>query len=53
MSGWMKKARDMASPENVEKAADAIEENLTADKVDAVLEKAPGGSLWQTRSLMT
>jgi hypothetical protein len=43
MSGWMKKARDMASPENVEKAADAIEENLTADKVDAVLEKAPGG----------
>jgi hypothetical protein len=43
VSGWMKKARDIASPENVGKAADAIEKNLTADKVDTVLDKAPGG----------
>jgi hypothetical protein len=43
VSGWLKKARDIATPENVSKAADAIEENLTADKIDAVLDKAPGG----------
>ena len=43
MSGWIKKARDMASPENVEKAADAVEKNLTSERVDSVLNKVPGG----------
>lgn len=42
MTGWIKKARDVAG-DNADKIADALEENLTADKVDAVLEKAPGG----------
>lgn len=42
MTGWIKKAKDAAS-EHSEKIADTLEENLTADKVDAVLGKAPGG----------
>ena len=43
MTGWLKKVRGIATPENVGKAADAVEENMTADRVDAVLDKAPGG----------
>lgn len=42
MTGWIKKAIDAAS-EHSEKIAGALEENLTSDKVDAVLAKAPGG----------
>ena len=42
MSGWLKKAKDAAS-DNSEKIADAIEENVTDERVDSVLNKAPGG----------
>jgi hypothetical protein len=43
MAGWIKKARDMVSPQHVEKAADAVEDNLTDARVDSVLNKVPGG----------
>jgi hypothetical protein len=43
MSGWMKKAKEMVSPDQVETIADAVEENLTDERVDSILERAPGG----------
>lgn len=45
MSGLFDKAKDMIPSDAADKAADAIEENLSADKVDSVLGKVGGGAL--------
>lgn len=43
MSGWFNKLRGKVSSEQAEKAADAIEKNVTEERVDSVLNKVPGG----------
>ena len=43
MSGLFDKAKNMVSGENAEKLADAVEKNVTEEKVDGLLGKVPGG----------
>lgn len=45
MSGLFDKAKELIPSDTAEKVADAVEENLTADKVDSVLGKVGGGAL--------
>lgn len=45
MSGLFDKAKDLIPSDAADKVADAIEENLSADKVDGVLDKVGGGAL--------
>lgn len=44
MSGWLKKVRDRVSPSQADKAGDASEKHVTEERVDSLLERAPGGS---------
>lgn len=43
MSGLLAKLKNMISPSQAEQAADAIEKNVTDEKVDQVVSKVPGG----------
>lgn len=43
MSGWLNKVRRRISPSHADKVADAVEEHATEERVDSVLERAPGG----------
>lgn len=43
MSGWLNRLRGKVSPEHADKAADAVEENVTEERVDSVLNRVPGG----------
>lgn len=43
MSGLFNKAKSMLSGKNADKVADAIETNVTDERVDDVLGKVPGG----------
>lgn len=44
MSGWLDKIKSMISPSRGEQAADAIEKNVTDERVDSVMNRVPGGS---------
>lgn len=44
MSGWLDKIKNMISPSRGEQAADAIEKNLTDERVDSAMNRVPGGS---------
>lgn len=43
MSGLIDKLKRMISPDNADKAADSIEENVTDERVDNAVNRAPGG----------
>lgn len=43
MSGLFNKAKSMLSGKNADKIADAVETNVTDERVDSVLGKVPGG----------
>ena len=43
MSGLFNKAKSMLSGKNADKIADAVETNVTDERVDGVLGKVPGG----------
>ncbi|MFW6074875.1 MAG: hypothetical protein ACOC9Y_04720 [Chloroflexota bacterium] len=43
MSGLLDKLKRMISPERSDQAADKIEENVTDERVDNTLDRAPGG----------
>lgn len=43
MSGLLAKLKNMISPSHAEQAADAIEKNVTDERVDDALTRVPGG----------
>ena len=43
MSGLLAKLKNMISPSHAEQAADAVEQNVTKERVEQVVTKAPGG----------
>lgn len=43
MSGLLAKLKNMISPSHADQAADAIEKNVTDEKIDQVVSKVPGG----------
>ena len=45
MSGLFGRLKGLLSPSTGDAVADAIEEHVTAERVDAVLDKVPGGDM--------
>lgn len=45
MSGLIGRLKGLLSPSTSDSVADAIEEHVTAERVDAVLDKVPGGDM--------
>lgn len=43
MSGILNKIKNMINPDQTEKAADKMEENVTDERVDQAADKVPGG----------
>ena len=44
MSGLLKKLRQRISPSHADTIADAVEKNVTEERVDSAAERLPGGS---------